>query len=347
MKGSMSVRMLLVVPALAVAIGSLLGASGAAAADSSRKATGTTLSVGLQQGYNGLPFFVGVRHGFFKKAGISDVKFTLFSSLPAMLTAVAQGQLDVGSQAIPAVLSYNRATSGTKVKIIAPSTAASTMFFARNDSTIPVATTTNWKSTILAWKGRKIGVPVPNGLLELYVKYFVKEAGMQQSDIQTVVVGVGPPAVAALQNGLVDVISGDALTLGLLKGFGKNILGFPLKQGPADFSTTLAGVLFTSDAEIQANRGTYVAFANGLVQARKFIADPKNKKAVLDIMTRKIGLKADEAELVYPLARETFGGPNTKITKKTVGQTLTAMLKSNVITGPLPAYDFLVADFAK
>ena len=217
------------------------GASGATASPQGVRATATPFSIGLQQGYNGLPFFVAVRHGFFKKAGISDVKFSLFSSLPAMLTAVAQGQLDVGSQAIPAVVAYNRATSGAKVKIVAPSTSGSTMFFARNDSGIPVATPSNWKSTVLAWKGKKVGIPVPNGLLQLYVRYFVKEAGMQQDDIQMVVVGVGPPAVAALENGLVDVISGDALTLGLLKGFGKNILGFPLKQGPARVSQLARG----------------------------------------------------------------------------------------------------------
>ena len=170
---------------------------------------------------------------------------------------------------------------------------------------------------------------------------------MQPDDIQTVVVGVGPPAVAALQNGLVDVISGDALTLGLLKGFGRNILGFPLKQGPQEFRSSLAGVLFTSDAEIETNRKSYEAFTNGLVQARKFIANPRNKKAILDIMTRKIGLKPDEAELVYPLAVVTYAGPSTRISKKTVGLTLATLLKSNVITGPLPGYDFLVADFAK
>lgn len=332
---------------LIVTIACALGTTGARASSQEVRAIPTTLSIGLQQGYNGLPFFVAVRHGFFKKAGISDVKFSLFSSLPAMLTAVAQGQLDVGSQAIPAVLAYNRATSGTKVKIIAPSTSGSTMFFARNNSGIPVATTSNWKSTVLSWKGKKVGIPVPNGLLALYVRHFVKEAGMQPDDIQTVVVGVGPPAVAALENGLVDVISGDALTLGLLKGFGKNILGFPMKQGPPEFRSSLAGVLFTSETAIQENRRKYEAFTNGLVQARKFIANPKNKKAILDIMTRKIGLKSDEAALVYPHAIVTYGGPTTSISRKSMGLTLSTLLKSNVITGPLPAYDFLVADFAK
>src|SRR4029079_10907438 len=146
---------------------------------------------GVQQGYNALPLFVAVRHGYFKKAGITDVKFTLFSSLPAMLTAVAQGQLDVGYQSIPPLLAYDKATSGTKLKVIAATSSASVMFFAKNDTPIPVATSKNWKSTVLAWKGKKIGVPAPNGLIELYVKSMVKEAGLQPDDVKTVVVGVG------------------------------------------------------------------------------------------------------------------------------------------------------------
>ena len=72
-----------------------------------------------------------------------------------------------------------------------------------------------------------------------------------------------------------------------------------------------------------------------------------DKKAVLDILTRKIGLKPDEAALVYPHAVVTYGGPTTSISRRSMGLTLSTLLKSNVITGPLPAYDFLVADFAK
>ena len=332
---------------LVALVASLAGASGALARSSGQAASGKTISVGLQQGYNGLPFFVGVRHGFFKKAGITDVKFSLFSSLPAMLTAVAQGQLDIGSQTIPAVVSYNRASSGTKLKIVAPSSSGSNMWFAKNDTPIPVATSTNWKSTVLAWKGKKIGVPAPNGILDLITKRLAADAGLQPGDVKTVVVGVGPPAVAALQQGLVDVISGDALTLGLLKGYGKNILGFPLDQGPAEYRNALAGVLFTSDTEIQEHRALYAAFADGLVKARAFMRDPKNKKAVLDILTGKIGLKQDEAELLYKVAIVQFAAPSTSITRKTIGQSVDAYVSTGVMPGPAPGYDFFVADFAK
>ena len=99
MKAAMTTRKSLAALLFIVTITCAVVASGATASPQGVRATSTTLSIGLQQGYNGLPFFVAVRHGFFKKAGITDVKFSLFNSLPAMLTAVAQGQLDVGSQA--------------------------------------------------------------------------------------------------------------------------------------------------------------------------------------------------------------------------------------------------------
>ncbi len=340
-------RNLLICLALLVLVGSLAGASGALAATKADAASGKTISVGLQQGYNGLPFFVGVRYGFFKKAGITDVKFSLFSSLPAMLTAVAQGQLDIGSQTIPAVVSYNRASSSSKLKIVAASSSGSNMWFAKNDTAIPAATGTNWKSTVLAWKGKKIGVPAPNGILDLITKRLVQDAGLEPGDVKTVVVGVGPPAVAALQQGLVDVISGDALTIGLLKGYGKSILGFPLDQGPPEYRNALAGVLFTSDSEIQEHRALYAAFADGLVKARAFMRDPKNKQAILNILTSKIGLKADEAAALYKVAIVQFAAPSTSISRKTIGQSVTAYVSTGIMPGPAPGYDFFVADFAK
>lgn len=343
---AVSPRRALAVLALAVAIGAA-GATGAMASERSAAATGKTIRVGLQQGYNGLPFFVGVRHGFFKKAGITDVKFSLFSSLPAMLTAVAQGQLDIGSQTIPAVVSYNRATSGTKLSIVAPSSSGSNMWFAKNDAGIPVATKTNWKSTVLGWKGKRIGVPAPNGILDLITKYLAKEAGLQPDEFRTVVVGVGPPAVAALQQGFVDVISGDALTLGLIKDFGRSILSFPHDQGPIEFQDALAGVLFTSETAIQADRALYAAFADGLVKARAFMRNPKNKKAVMNLLTGKIGLSAEEAASLYDIAVVQFAAPSTSISRRTVGQSVAGYVKTGIMPAPAPPYDFFVADFAK
>ena len=75
-----------------------------------------------------------------------------------MFAAVAQGQMDVGLQTLPPLNAYNRATSGTKLKLIAPNQMNSLIWATRNDASIPVATKADWKRTVLSWKGKKVGI---------------------------------------------------------------------------------------------------------------------------------------------------------------------------------------------
>jgi NitT/TauT family transport system substrate-binding protein len=325
----------------------LAGASGAFAAPKAAKATGTTLTVGVQQSYSMLPLYVALRHGFFKQSGITDVKFTVFTSLPAMLTAVAQGQIDVGLQTIPAIVAFNRASSGAKLRIVAPISSGSLQWLGKTDSTIPTATKSDWLTTVKAWKGKKIGIPAPGGILALFTAYMVKEAGLQTSDVQLIPVGVGPPAVAALQAGVVDMVTGDAFTAGLLKaqGIGKTILSL-LDTGPPEFMDSLTGVLFTTESETVANQQLYKGFADGLQKARVWIKNPKNKGDIQDILTRKIGLKREEVKALFADTVTQFTRPGTVISKKSVGATLKAYFGTGVMSGTQPGYDFFVADFA-
>lgn len=343
---SLSRRATVVVAALALVV-CLAGASGALASPKAKSASGTTLSVGVQQSYSMVPLYVALRHGFFKQAGITDVKFTVFTSLPAMLTAVAQGQLDIGLQTIPAIVAYNKASSGTKLKVVAPISSGSLQWLGKVDSTIPVATKTDWLTTVKAWKGKKVGIPAPGGILALFTSYMVKEAGLQPSDVQLIPVGVGPPAVAALQAGVVDMVTGDAFTAGLLKaqGIGKTILSL-LETGPPEFSDSLTGVLFTTESEAQSNQKLYKGFADGMEKARAWIKNPKNRGDIQDILIRKIGLKREEVKALFADTIAQFTRPSTVISKKSVGATLKAYYSTGVMTGTPPAYDFFVADFA-
>ncbi len=336
-----------VIPLVVAALLVASSVTAATAAPKRHEATGQTLRVALQQPDNALPILVGLRHGYFKKAGITDIKLTLFTSLPAMFAALAGGQMDVGLQTLPSLNAYNRATSGTKLKMIAPNQMNSLLWATRNDSGIPVATKANWKSTVAAWKGKKIGIPAAGGILDLFTRLMIKEAGLSTSDVSIIPVGVGPPAVAALQQGLVDVITGDTLTLALLKSqkIGRAVIAFSAGQGPASLLNTQISGWISSDDSIEKDRATYQAFTAGMAKARAFLRDPKNKKDVLDIIVRKIGIPADQAETLYTIGVPTIYQPT--LDKQIVGRTLKTYLAAGVITGQAPAYSFLVADFAR
>ena len=338
------------VAALLVSL-AVVSVAAAAPSGSARSAApqggGQTLTIGVQQGYNLLPVFVGLRQGYFKKAGISEIKFNIFASIPAMLAAVAQGQLDLGGQSIPPLVAYNRATSGTKLKIVVAGTQGSTMFFAGANTRLPRATKANWKRAVQAWKGRKIGIPAPRGLIELYTNRLLKDAGMSPSDVTYQVVGVGPPAVAALKQGLVDVITGDALTVGLLapEKAGYPVLSFPDGHGPDDLRSAPAGVWFASADTVAKDRSRFVAFAQGWARARTYLANPKNRKGVLDLLVRKVGLSSQEAAAIYPVGTPPFA--QARVSRAIWDRAMATLVDAGVVPGPAPSYEDNVFDFAR
>ena len=340
-------RRLMLFAVAAALVCALAATSSTTIASGSNADSGTTLSVGVQQGYSMLPVYVALRHGFFKQAGITDVSFSVFVSLPAMLTAVAQGSLDVGFQTIPAIISYDNASSSTKLKVVAASTSGSLSWAAKADSPVPVATASDWKSTVLAWKGKKIGIPAAGGILDAYTKYLASAAGLQPGDYSTVVVGVGPSAVAALQNGVVDLVTGDSYTMGLLKasGLGKTVLSC-LHTGPEELQQSITGVFFSSDSQIQADPKLYQGFSAGLQKARAWIADPKHAGDIQDLLIRKIGLSRDQVKALSADTVAQFSRPQSNITKANVGASLKAFFSTGAMTGQPPSYDSFVAPFA-
>jgi NitT/TauT family transport system substrate-binding protein len=333
--------------ALAVATPSASSAPTASSAPGASQAAGRTLTIGVQQGYNLLPVFAGLRNGYFKKAGITGIRFVVFASTPAMFAAAAQGQLDLGYQAIPGLIAYNRATSGTKLKIVAANTWDSSMFFARNGSGVVRATKANWQNAIRSLRGKKVGLPVPRGLQELWTTYLLGQVGMSPSDVTYTYVGVGPPAVAALKQGLVDTISGDALMLGLLAAekLGYTFFSMPDGHGPKKLLGMPTGVFFAAEDVVAKDRQTFVAFARGLVQARAFLAKPANRRSVIDLMVRRVGLSQTEANAIYPVGIPVFA--KAKMSRAIWEHTVTTLVDTGVIPGPAPSYADNVFDFAR
>src|SRR3954466_3276048 len=60
----------------------------------------STVTVGMQAPLIELPTLYGQQKGYFKKQGISKVNLVSFSQPPAMMAAVAKGQVDLGNQTL-------------------------------------------------------------------------------------------------------------------------------------------------------------------------------------------------------------------------------------------------------
>jgi ABC-type nitrate/sulfonate/bicarbonate transport system substrate-binding protein len=341
--GATRCRVLLVSVIAAAAI-SLLAVSAASAKPSApaRHAEGKTLNVGLQDPFTIVPLFVAQHLGYLKKYGISGVSYRLFSTFPPMLAAAAQGQLDIAIQTPPVVTAYNKATSSNKLKFLYLAEKNSLVWVARKGVQVPIATAKNWKSTVLAWRGKKVGIPAPGGIIQKYTDALAREAGLNPgSDFQYVVTGSSPTTRAAILAGQVDIACSDASLADELDGGGYTILSMPQGQGPKDLLELLVSTYVAGESQIGNNPNLYRGLTAALAKAQAFMAKPRNKKAVMSVLVKTLEVSPSQAALLY---RDStiFQG---KITPSLYNKTMATGIANGFIVAPAPLFTDAVANF--
>jgi NitT/TauT family transport system substrate-binding protein len=327
------------VAGVALTLGLVMGAAacgGDSSADTAKQQS--TLTVGLQEPFSAYHIEVGVAQGYFKEVGIDKVETRVFTSVPAMLTAVAKGQLEAGIQGIPSVWNYNQSTSGAKLKLFA-NKAFNTTHWAVSKGFSAAVTEGGYTDVVKAWKGKKIGVPVLSGLVFNELRYMLSEVGLDpDKDVQIVAAGSGEPAVAALKRGLVDVLGASATTISLVDVQG---IGIPVMEGeepPSKGSITTAW--FSSETQLEENAEFYKKVTEGLTKSKQFILDPANKDAVVKVLVEKMGLTEEVALRLYEMDRPGWDDP---LTQETFDRSIASLTKTGNLTGTPPTFDQVVA----
>jgi ABC-type nitrate/sulfonate/bicarbonate transport system substrate-binding protein len=319
--------------------GSTANQSGAAAANAPAK----SLSIGAQGEFNIMQVHVAKEKGFLKENGISDVKVTNFTDLPAMTAAISRGQVDMGFQAPTLLQAFNTQSKASKFKFFAPGVKTTNAFLAKNDSGIPVTSGADWQPTVRAWQGKTIGVPALGGLVEAYVRYLGNEAGIDGKKLDVVAVGVGPAALAALKAGKADVVGGDALTTESVVngGVGQIVLNLVKDQGPEILNDNLSAGYFAPEDRIAKDRATYAGLAKAIQEAQAYMLDPAHKAEVEQIMTSSAKLPPALAKSVVDNELEVF---DASLSRDTVDKTINTLSTVGALPGPKPAYADLVAN---
>lgn len=314
------------------------GASGGA---STAAPSRTVLTMGVQEEYSAYLFHAGVRQGFFESAGISDIKTTAFTSLPAMLTAVAQNHVDFGMQTIPTLRGYNKDSAGSDL-VAFGNFGNLTSWYARSGSNVPTAGNAGWKEVIQSWRGKKIGLPALGGIMDKELRYMLAQAGLDASnDVGLVAVGSQQSAAAAFQQGLVDVVGVTASSAAFIetRNLGYQVLNN--QSGPEELKGTITGAFFASKDQIRDRPEYYRGIAEGMEKSRAFVTDPKNREAALEVLTEDIGLPADVAQRVYSL--DLPGVTGGTVTREVFDKSIAAMTTTGIISGDKPAYEDVVA----
>jgi ABC-type nitrate/sulfonate/bicarbonate transport system substrate-binding protein len=286
----------------------------------------------------------GQQEGYFKEHGISNVKFVSFSQPPAMMAAVAKGQVDLGNQTLVVLNGYNATSGGEKLKFFAPSNMTAFTWVANNDAGVTPATSGgDWKQAVATWKGKTVGVAALGGILDAATRYTASQAGLEEGkDYEIRAAGVGAQAVGALKAGVVDVFAAEPFTAASIEAgkIGQTVLSVPEGQGPPEFQGTFGGAYFAPEGGLTENAATYSAFAAALAESRKAFVDPANKAEVVKFIADTLQVDPGIAEAYYPSAVKIF---DADLSEETVAKTADVGVEVGLVKEPAPSYGDLVA----
>ena len=152
-------------------------------------------------------------------------------------------------------------------------------------------------------KGKTLGVSTLTGGTTLMVHEVLEKAyKLKENDYKLLVVGTSPERYAALKGGSVQAsFMGPPFTFRAAKdGFRKL----------ANFHEYLGPILFTADFAhqnyIKSNRGEIVRYLRGMIEATRWLYDPKNKEEALGIHMKVLKSTRESAEEDYKYLVQDF-----------------------------------------
>lgn len=319
---------------IALACG-VVSALALAACSSSGSSTGggKTIVVGIQGPAASIPAFVARDQGILKKNGIENIKFVTFTNVPAMLTAVAQDQVDIANTVPVNVVQYNE-QAPTPLRYL---TAANTFDFyayASNNSDIPVASADEWLPTVRAWRGKTIGVPAPGSATQKLVEALVALAGLKANDVKYVTTGVGPSVVSAIKQGIADVaVSGIDATLAMRNSHVGKVVMQIGPQGP-DYmrKAAFSSGMVASNSTITKKADLLRSFQNAWLAGVKYVQDPANTAAVVKTIAKAMAMT--DAQAQQQLEITGFPGP---LSVELMQNTLSIYSQVGALPGPQAA----------
>jgi NitT/TauT family transport system substrate-binding protein len=174
------------------------GVGSRAFAQAKPEKTKVTLGVGGKPLLYYLPLTIAERKGFFKDQGL-DVEINDFGGGAQALQALIGGSVDVVTGAYEHTIRMQ--AKGQDVRaVIELGRFPAIVLAVRKDEADKI-------KSMADVKGAKIGVTAPGSSTALAAQYAMLKAGLQPSDAAFIGVGAGAGAIAAVEQGQIDVIS--------------------------------------------------------------------------------------------------------------------------------------------
>lgn len=275
---------LLAVPLVAALLLSACGGS----SDTGSGSTGP-FNLKLQQ-YPGVPFsvsgMVADQEGFFKKNGL-NVSFVNPGDGATSMKLLANGKDSQGVVADVAGVIAAR-SHGQGVGLVGSVIGKSLyQVYAKKGSLLSV--TGDWKTKILALKGKTVGTPGFGGSADLAMRGLIRAAGLDpDKDMTMVQVANTQAAVAQLSRGSIDAWIYVPPAGATIKKAGAGDLYFDFaSEAPAEYSNAILGML-VNDSFAKKNPGVVKKWIASEDEAISWIKDPANKQAATDLIAAKV-----------------------------------------------------------
>ena len=252
---------------------------------------------------------VMVEQDLFGKNGLKP-EFANATSGPAITSALASGSVQFGP-GYPGL--YLPALKQKRDLIVAAPFAETSFYSIIGPESIDIADpgmglTDSAKENLKQLEGKRVGVTALGAQTQIFVQLLAQKAGIDSSKITFIPTGGASSAISAFQNNQVDFLVTWIPEDGLMKDIGlkyKNLVN--VNTGPENTFGNLINDIWLANGEfVRENPEVALAFCKATIEARQFIADPKNKDAVLQVMQKYQALKPDGAQAVYDTRRYVY-----------------------------------------
>jgi len=217
-----------------------------------------------------MPLEVAQQQGFFKKNGL-DVTVTPGTAGPAMVAAVASGQVD--AVGIPMFVGLQSLQAGANLRALVGLVGGggSVVFVS---SRVP-ASTVPYPASAKVLQGRTLAISAPGGFSDRMLRYFLGKAGVLAS--YATLPGVAPET-AAMRAGRVDGVNFDLASVYKLQKEGVGHLLWDFQTtGPTDLQGASTNELWASSSFATQHPQTAQALAQSIAQADAWLKNPSNQ----------------------------------------------------------------------
>ncbi|SDA92679.1 ABC transporter substrate-binding protein [Sinorhizobium sp. NFACC03] len=253
----------------------LLATAAVLALTTAAQAEPVRMSVGSYN-LNNLPFPVAESLGFYKEEGL-DVTIENFAQGGSkVLQALVAGSTDVAVGFYDHTIQM-QAQGKHVIGFIQLARNSGLVLAGKNDTDFDPAK----PETI---KGKNVGITAPGSSSDFFIRYFLKQHGLTDDDISIIGVGSGAAAVAALQQGKIDLLVNydPAATIVVERGLGKILIDARSDEGAKAVYGGIypTSVLYANQDYIEANPQIIQKVTNATLKALHWMKDHSAEEIV-------------------------------------------------------------------